>query len=1170
MVRIYTVATAALLCAVACTAGSPPTRPSDDAAPERPAAPNDPSAATLGMTVLSRDASGAPRLIQSIVPRARAAGMTPQAAARDHVAALASLWVGRATPMALVDGGTQQLRNGATVTRLRQEVDGALVHQGELRVLMHADGSLAAVSGTLLPAASRPRFTSSPSQALDHALDQLYGAARARPPIAEAGDQGGWQQLSVAAAPGLRVAQARARRELFQIGGALTPVWAVELRGDAQPPASELVARRLLVGDADGRIARNVDLVHRDAFVYRVYAEQTGIRRPFDSALQSFVPHPTGVPDGSKPGIASSNLVAMDSFNQRFDPWLPSDATTTSGNNVEAFSDLDGSGDFSEGDLRPRVTSGRVLNYHYDPQLEPLGNPEQANAGAVNAFFVANWMHDWWYDSGFTEATGNMQVDNYGRGGLDHDATIIHAQFGAAVNERDSAFTIVSEDGQSPHIFVNLEGAGADATVTTPSGTLRGMPFLGGPLDFELTADAALLTDQFPPTDDGCDLLTSDVVGKIAVAVSSDVCGPLSQISSAQFSGAVGLILIDRSFDTPRMFRTLDAPFPVLGIGKTDGAALQAALAGGPLPVAVHSVRLGPERDGDVDNTQIAHEWGHSLHLRLAPCEVGLQCIAMSEGWADFNALLMMLREGDNRDGTYALDPYGMSYGTFDSGYLGIRRFPYSLDRTKNALSFRHISDGVELPPGPQGSFRAGQPNSEPHASGEVWASMLWESFNVLIDDHDVPTARRRMSDYIVAGLLLTPPEATFTEGRDALLAAASALDSDDMLLMAAAFAGRGAGTCAVSPSRDALDNAGVVESGTLAARIEVGGLGVSDDVASCDHDGFLDPGETGAVHLTVLNAGPLAAEEVAVTATASIPGLQLGAPIPLGTMPPFTSADLRFPVKVLSSVPPNTPVVFTVRIAAQGGCERTPTIITLPILIGVDEVAAVSRIDHVETSITPWTPTGEGADSLWRRVADASGNHVWLGKDPRFIADVQLVSPAFVASATAPLVVTLAHAYDTDAFENFLFDAGVIEVSTDGGATWIDVSQLGVDPGYTGLVDTTESALFGRQAFGGKSPGFPALQPLVLSFGMQLAGQSVQLRFRFAADSVIDGTGWIIDEIAVSGTDNTPFPAVVPEPAVCTPISAALGDGVEIAFHAAPATSLAPLDAACVASDGL
>jgi hypothetical protein len=447
---------------------------------------------------------------------------------------------------------------------------------------------------------------------------------------------------------------------------------------------------------------------------------------------------------------------------------------------------------------------------------------------------------------------------------------------------------------------------------------------------------------------------------------------------------------------------------------------------------------------------------------------------------------------------------------------------------------------------------------------------MLWEAFNVLIDAHDVPTARRRMSDYVVAGLMLTPPEASFTEARDAILAAASALDSDDMLLMAAAFAGRGAGSCAVSPRPDSLENSGVVESGTLAARMEVGGLRISEGAASCDHDGYLDPGETGTLRLTVLNAGPVAAEEVAVTATASIPGVQLGAPIRLGTMAPFTSADLTFPIKILASAPPNTAAGFTVRIAAQGGCERTPTTVTLPAVIGVDEAAAVSRVDHVETTITPWTPTGDGADGLWRRVIAASGNHSWLGKDASDLSDTQLVSPVLVASTTAPLVVTLAHAYDIDGVDRFLFDGAVIEVSSDRGATWLDVSQLGVDPGYTGRVITTENVLFGRQAFGGRSPGFPALQPLVLNFGMRLAGQSVQLRFRIASDSFIGSSGWNIDDIAVSGIDNTPFPELVPESSVCTQASTALGDGAVTGLHAAPATSLAPLDAACVASDGL
>jgi hypothetical protein len=150
-----------------------------------------------------------------------------------------------------------------------------------------------------------------------------------------------------------------------------------------------------------------------------------------------------------------------------------------------------------------------------------------------------------------------------------------------------------------------------------------------------------------------------------------------------------------------------------LAIGKTDGEALGATLAAGPVTLTLHSVALGPERDGDVDNTVVAHEWGHYLHHRLASCDIGLQCGGMSEGWGDFNALLMMLREGDNRSGSYALAPYAADDGTFDAAYFGLRRFPYSTDTARNALRFRHIADASELPTTtPLGPGGAALPNS--------------------------------------------------------------------------------------------------------------------------------------------------------------------------------------------------------------------------------------------------------------------------------------------------------------------------------------------------------------------------------------------------------------------------------------------------------------------------
>src|SRR5215470_9773482 len=169
LLRISTLAIPSLLFAAACAA--PPTSPGDPSDPGDPGNPSDPgsgrpltsteqAATRLGMSIMSADAHGTPRLIRAIVPRPATAGMTADVAARDHIAALAPLWVQDAKPMALAENGIQPLRNGATIVKLAQHVNGIVVDQGELRVLMHPDGALAAVSGTLLPSPIKPTFVS--------------------------------------------------------------------------------------------------------------------------------------------------------------------------------------------------------------------------------------------------------------------------------------------------------------------------------------------------------------------------------------------------------------------------------------------------------------------------------------------------------------------------------------------------------------------------------------------------------------------------------------------------------------------------------------------------------------------------------------------------------------------------------------------------------------------------------------------------------------------------------------------------------------------------------------------------------------------------------------------------------------------------------------------------
>ncbi len=101
-------------------------------------------------------------------------------------------------------------------------------------------------------------------------------------------------------------------------------------------------------------------------------------------------------------------------------------------------------------------------------------------------------------------------------------------------------------------------------------------------------------------------------------------------------------------------------------------------------------------------------------------------------------------------------------------------------------------------------------------------------------------------------------------------------------------------------------------------------------------------------------------------------------------------------------------------------------------------------------------------------------------------------------------------HAYD---FEGPDYDGGVVEYSTDGGASWLDAGSLMEANGYTDtLYASSGNPLGGRQAFCGKSSGYISTR-LNLT---PLAGQSVRFRFRIGTDSSVWGLGWFIDDIRI------------------------------------------------------
>lgn len=121
--------------------------------------------------------------------------------------------------------------------------------------------------------------------------------------------------------------------------------------------------------------------------------------------------------------------------------------TTTRGNNVLAQEDTNGNNGFG---VSPN--GGTALNFNFPLNLN--NNPSTfLPAATTNLFYWNNIMHDVWYQYGFTEAAGNFQENNYGKGGLGSDSVNADAQDGSQTNNANFA---TPPDGGNPRMQMFL------------------------------------------------------------------------------------------------------------------------------------------------------------------------------------------------------------------------------------------------------------------------------------------------------------------------------------------------------------------------------------------------------------------------------------------------------------------------------------------------------------------------------------------------------------------------------------------------------------------------------------------------------------------------------------------------------------------------------------------
>lgn len=124
--------------------------------------------------------------------------------------------------------------------------------------------------------------------------------------------------------------------------------------------------------------------------------------------------------------------------------------TTTTGNNADAYLDRDANG-LPDTNGRP-VSSTRTFEFTADLTQSPLAGANPMVA-VTNLFYLNNVIHDRLYRHGFTEAAGNFQTDNFGRGGAGNDPVRAEAQDGGGANNANFS---TPPDGTPPRMQIFL------------------------------------------------------------------------------------------------------------------------------------------------------------------------------------------------------------------------------------------------------------------------------------------------------------------------------------------------------------------------------------------------------------------------------------------------------------------------------------------------------------------------------------------------------------------------------------------------------------------------------------------------------------------------------------------------------------------------------------------
>ena len=333
-------------------------------------------------------------------------------------------------------------RSGLAYVYLRQTIEGIEVAGSEVTVVVGRAGRAVHAAGA--PVAGLERRATQPVAALSPA-DAVSTAASAvgapAPAMAVAANEGGADRRTTYVTPETALAPLVARLVYHAAGddGPVRLAWEVGPLEVAEGPHAWMVRIDAISG---GELWR-ADLTARDPIDPVLlqgslepwngaphWLFQSGRPRTPDQYLVYAAPK-EGPNEGERDMMVDPADVLASPYGWHdIDGAAGAEYTITRGNNVHAYLDTDNDGAPDPG---LDVDGGPTLTFDFPIDLTQQPGTYQP-AAVTNNFYWSNFIHDIAYQYGFTEAAGNFQVNNYGRGGLGNDDLRSEAQDGGGTN----------------------------------------------------------------------------------------------------------------------------------------------------------------------------------------------------------------------------------------------------------------------------------------------------------------------------------------------------------------------------------------------------------------------------------------------------------------------------------------------------------------------------------------------------------------------------------------------------------------------------------------------------------------------------------------------------------------------------------------------------------------